>query len=60
VPAGHLIYAKGEAAPTHHVIQRSGVRITAWAVDLSSPVPELLEQANAVASAIAADAGTNE
>ena len=60
LPAGHLVYAKGEAAPTRHVIRRSGVRITVWAVDLSSPVPELLEQANAVASAIAADAGTNE
>jgi 5-methylcytosine-specific restriction enzyme subunit McrC len=60
LPAGHLVYAKGEAAPTHHVIRRSGVRITVWAVDLSSPVPELLEQANAVASAIAADAGTNK
>jgi 5-methylcytosine-specific restriction enzyme subunit McrC len=58
--AGHLVYAKGEAAPTHHVIRRSGIRVTVWAVDLSSPVPELLEQANAVASAVAIDAGTNE
>jgi 5-methylcytosine-specific restriction enzyme subunit McrC len=60
LPAGHLVYAKGEAVPAHHVVRRSGVRVTVWAVDLSSPVLELLEQANAVASAIAADAGTIE
>ncbi len=60
LPAGHLVYGKGEAAPTQHVIRRSGARVTVWAVDLSLPVPELLEQVNAVASAVAADAGSTE
>jgi len=60
LPAGHLVYAKGEAAPTDHVIRRSGVRVAVWAVDLSLPVPELLERVNAIASVIAADAGTTQ
>lgn len=58
--AGHLIYGKGEAEPAHHVVRRSGVRVAVWAVDLSLPVPDLLERVNAVASVIAADAGTTQ
>jgi 5-methylcytosine-specific restriction enzyme subunit McrC len=51
---GHLIYAKGNEDPAHHVVRRSGIEIFCHAVDLSQDPRQLLSQMRGLAAKIAA------
>ena len=51
--SGHLVYAKGNENPAHHVIRRSGIEIFCHAVDLDQPPDRLLASMGAVAQRIA-------
>ena len=50
---GHLVYAKGNENPAHHVIRRSGIEIFCHAVDLDQPPDRLLASMGALAQRIA-------
>ncbi|CAO5251004.1 McrC family protein [Frankia sp. AgKG'84/4] len=54
LPDGHLVYAGG--SPITHTILRAGVRIHAHVVDLSQPVPVLLDQIGRLGAAVLAPA----
>lgn len=50
LPAGHLVYAKGNEVAREHVIRCSGVRVVAHTVDLRLEPQCLLEEVRALAS----------
>jgi 5-methylcytosine-specific restriction enzyme subunit McrC len=50
---GHLLYAKGNEEPAHHVVRRSGIEIICHAVDLEADPSALLDQMSELASQIA-------
>jgi len=50
-------YAKGNEAPAHHVVRRSGIEIFCHAVDLDQPPDALLVQMSDLAERIAATRG---
>jgi 5-methylcytosine-specific restriction enzyme subunit McrC len=50
---GHLVYAKGNEEPAHHVVRRSGIEIICHAVDLEADPSALLDQMSELASQIA-------
>ncbi|GGM73236.1 McrBC 5-methylcytosine restriction system component [Thermopolyspora flexuosa] len=50
LPEGHLIYAKGNAIPAHHVIRHAGVRIICHALDLTASPNAILGQINELAA----------
>lgn len=52
---GHLIYAKGNEDPAHHVVRRSGIEIICHAVDLNADPDTLLDQMRAIAKLIAGE-----
>ena len=54
---GHLVYAKGNETPAHHVVRRSGIEIFCHAVDLDQPPDALLVQMSDLAERIAATRG---
>ena len=51
---GHLVYAKGNENPAHHVVRRSGIEIFCHAVDLDQPADRLLVQMSDLGERIAA------
>jgi 5-methylcytosine-specific restriction enzyme subunit McrC len=51
---GHLVYAKGNENPAHHVVRRSGIEIFCHAVDLDQPPDGLLTDIGDLAERIAA------
>ena len=51
--SGHLVYAKGNENPAHHVIRRCGIEIFCHAVDLDQPPDRLLASMGALAQRIA-------
>src|ERR1035441_8263013 len=51
---GHLVYAKGNVNPAHHIVRRAGIEIFCHAVDLDQPPDELLVQMSDLAERIAA------
>jgi 5-methylcytosine-specific restriction enzyme subunit McrC len=51
--SGHLIYAKGNEKPMHHVVCRSGIEIFSHAVDLGQPPEQLLIRMGDLAECIA-------
>ena len=53
LPNGHLVYAKGNESPAHHVIRRCGIEIFCHAVDLDQPPDRLLASMGALAQRIA-------
>jgi 5-methylcytosine-specific restriction enzyme subunit McrC len=50
---GHLVYAKGNEEPAHHVVCRSGIDIFCHALNLGQPPDVLLGQMRSLARAIA-------
>jgi 5-methylcytosine-specific restriction enzyme subunit McrC len=50
---GHLVYAKGNETPAHHVVRRSGIEIFCHAVDLDQPPDALLVQMSDLAERVA-------
>jgi 5-methylcytosine-specific restriction enzyme subunit McrC len=52
--SGHLVYARGNKNPRHHIVQGSGIEIFCHAVDLNQPSGELLVQMSDLAERIAA------
>jgi 5-methylcytosine-specific restriction enzyme subunit McrC len=54
LPAGHLVYARGNAEPARHVVRQSGIEIRCHAIDLSVELDQLLSQLPALARTIAA------
>ena len=50
---GHLVYAKGNALPAHHIVRHSGVEIFCHAIDLGSEPSVLLAQMHDLAGLIA-------
>jgi 5-methylcytosine-specific restriction enzyme subunit McrC len=50
---GHLVYAKGNEEPAHHVVRQSGIEIFCHALDLSQPSDALLSQMRDLAQTIA-------
>ena len=53
LPAGHLVYARGNAEPARHVVRRSGIEILCHAVDLSLEPKPLLRVVHDLAVVIA-------
>jgi len=51
---GHLVYAKGNADPAHHVVRRSDIEIFCHAVDLEQPPDRLLVEMSDLSEHIAA------
>ena len=51
---GHLIYAKGNEDPAHHMVRRSAIEIFCHAVDLEQPPDRLLVQMSDLSERIAA------
>ena len=51
---GHLVYAKGNETPAHHVVRHSGIEIFCHAVELDQPPDALLVQMSNLAERIAA------
>lgn len=49
LPEGHLIYAKGNAAHTDHLVRRAGIRIHQHALDLERPPDAILAQLDRIA-----------
>ncbi|GAP51903.1 hypothetical protein [Streptomyces azureus] len=57
LPHGHLVYAAtSQDGPDGHVIRRSGITVTAHALDLARPPAELLASVAELADRIAATA----
>jgi 5-methylcytosine-specific restriction enzyme subunit McrC len=54
---GHLVYAKGNEEPAHHVVRQSGINIFCHAIDLNQPPEVLLRQMCRLAEAIASSSG---
>lgn len=46
---GHLVYASGAPEATRHEIRRTAIAVTAHALDLAAPVPELLARIERIA-----------
>jgi 5-methylcytosine-specific restriction enzyme subunit McrC len=53
LPAGHLVYASGDAENAQHVVRHAGTRLHVWALDLSQPIPQLLAQVDRLAHTVA-------
>ncbi|MET7574222.1 restriction endonuclease [Streptomyces sp. NPDC005492] len=54
LPHGHLVYAAtSRDGPTEHVVRRAGISVTAHALDLDRPPPELLGAVSELAGLIA-------
>jgi 5-methylcytosine-specific restriction enzyme subunit McrC len=51
---GHLIYAKGNEEPAHHVVKRADIQIICHAIDLEASPSALLDQMYSLAERIAA------
>ncbi|MDQ3403889.1 MAG: McrC family protein [Actinomycetota bacterium] len=51
---GHLVYAKGNADPTTHVVSRAGVEIVCHALDLTVSPEDLISQVNELTTLVAA------
>ena len=51
---GHLVYAKGNAVPAHHIVRHSGVEIFCHAIDLGPEPSVLLAQMHDLADRVAA------
>jgi 5-methylcytosine-specific restriction enzyme subunit McrC len=51
--SGHLVYAKGNENPGHHVVRRSGIEIFCHAVDLDQGPGALISQMRDLAQTIA-------
>ena len=51
--SGHLVYAKGNEKPVHHVVRRSGIEIFCHAVDLDQEPGVLISQMCDLAQTIA-------
>lgn len=52
LPAGHLVYAAGDAEQVQHVVRYAGTTIQVWALDLSQPIPLLVAQVGRLADAV--------
>ena len=50
---GHLVYAKGNQGPAHHVVRRSGIEILCHAIDLGAEPEHLLTQMRYLAEQVA-------
>jgi 5-methylcytosine-specific restriction enzyme subunit McrC len=50
---GHLVYAKGNVEPSHHVVRRSGIEIVCHAIELDTAPDILLNQMRRLADLIA-------
>jgi 5-methylcytosine-specific restriction enzyme subunit McrC len=50
---GHLVYAKGNEKPAHHLVRQSGIMILCHALDLDEPPDRLLEKMTHLARSIA-------
>lgn len=50
---GHLVYAKGNEQPAHHVVRRSGIEILCHALDLDQDPKALLAQMHDLARLVA-------
>lgn len=48
LPRGHLVYAKGNCEPAHHVVRHAGIEIVCHALDLTVPPGELLAQVDVI------------
>ena len=57
LPNGHLVYAKGNEEPAHHVVRQSGIDIFCHAIELNQPPEVLLSQMCRLAEAIASSSG---
>lgn len=57
LPAGHLVYASGEPS-RHYIVRGAGIRIQTWALDLSQPIGDVLNQVDRLATAVASDRGS--
>ncbi len=53
LPVGHLVYARGNAEPSRHVVRQSGIEILCHAVDLSLEPDLLIGQMRDLARTIA-------
>jgi 5-methylcytosine-specific restriction enzyme subunit McrC len=53
LPAGHLIYADGDARPSTHTVRHAGIKLCSWALDLAKPVAGLLADIDIIAEALA-------
>lgn len=53
---GHLVYASGAPAATRHDIRRTAIAVTAHALDLAAPVPELVARIDHIAGEMAQSA----
>lgn len=56
LPEGHLVYASGDA-PRIYTVREAGIRLNTWALDLSKPTNEILEQVAVIADAVASTRG---
>ncbi|MET9395412.1 restriction endonuclease [Streptomyces sp. NPDC006624] len=57
LPHGHLVYASGvQEGPTHHIIRRTGITVTAHTLGLARPPAELLAAVADLADRITATA----
>jgi 5-methylcytosine-specific restriction enzyme subunit McrC len=52
LPIGRLVYAAGEEEPARHTVRRSAISIETLALDLSKPVPVLLDDVTELVSSI--------
>lgn len=50
---GHLVYASGTPEVTRHEIRRTSISVTAHALDLGAPVPQLLARIEGIAREVA-------
>jgi 5-methylcytosine-specific restriction enzyme subunit McrC len=51
---GHLVYAKGNEEPAHHVVKRSGIEIVCHAIDLDTEPAALMNQMRNLADSVGA------
>jgi 5-methylcytosine-specific restriction enzyme subunit McrC len=56
LPAGHLVYVKGNAPHTAHHIRNTGIRIHQHALDLDQPPDNLLNEIARIAAVLRPDA----
>jgi 5-methylcytosine-specific restriction enzyme subunit McrC len=54
LPAGHLVYARGNAPPARHVVRQSGIEICCHAIDPSQPPDQLIRQIGDLAELLVA------
>ena len=58
LPAGHLVYARGNASPARHGVRQSGIEIFCHAIDLSQPPDQLIGQMSNLAELVSAIAAS--